>query len=192
MTEYIKSLSSDFNGNIILNQFHDEIEANTTIVTSFQGITAYQDDVTIVFDSSLSAGEITALNGLVAKHVPDTNPKREEAYRIYPEKRRTKSTNWILIASWEFPGTSVSGTIHYVDILSGIDSDSESYDVDVVCRSSNMSLASGTFSNKTITINTLTLNSSFPASSDTIEIMVKSTNKKKVVNIQEILFWHDG
>jgi hypothetical protein len=191
-TEYTKSLATDFGGNLLLNQFHDEILAEGGITTNFKGLTHTLDVVSIFFESVLSNAEITALDSLTSAHTPDTSAKRIYSYRVYPEERKINSTNWTLIGSFEFPGTNTNGTINYIDILSCIDNDSETYDVEVICRGDNSLLAEGTFGNTELLSNELTNTASFPSNKDIIEISIKSTNKKKTVNIQEIIFWYEN
>jgi hypothetical protein len=190
-TEYTKSLSSDFGGNLILNQFHHEIEADTGITTTFKGLTQTLDDVMIIFDSVLSGGELTTLEALISAHVPDTAAKRVYAYRVYPEERKIKSTNWSMVGSFEYPGTIQNGNVVYIDVISAINSSSETYDIYISARGDNSSLGEGTFGNTELKSNELNLFAPFPSNKDIIEILVRSTDRKKTVNIQEIIFWYE-
>jgi hypothetical protein len=190
MTEYLKSLSTDFDGNILLDQLHAEIGGNTDITTTFLGLTTYLDDVIIIFDSTLSNVEVTTLDGIILNHIPDTSPKRELSYNIFPEVRKVKSDVWYSVGSFGFPGTKGNGNVNYIDIVSNASQSGMTYDVEISQRSTNVVLASGTFSNYTLETNSLTIVNSFPESGDIIDISIKSSNKNKVVNIQEIKLWY--
>jgi hypothetical protein len=73
-TTYNKSLIEDFSGNLQVNQLLREIKSN-------EGITPYcitvnnlnSDNVDIIFDSALSAGEQTTLNTIISNHVPNNS-----------------------------------------------------------------------------------------------------------------------
>jgi parallel beta-helix repeat protein len=69
MSTYTYSLSSDFGGQINSNQFSEEIIDDVTIITALDYITTNDDDVDIVFVSTLSGPEVTQLNSLVAAYV---------------------------------------------------------------------------------------------------------------------------
>ena len=62
------SISTDFGGNINLNQLTDEINADGSITTKLSHINTHGDNVEIVFVSAPSAGEKTALDGVVSAH----------------------------------------------------------------------------------------------------------------------------
>lgn len=189
-TEYLKSLSTDFNGNVILSQLHDEIIGNTMITTAFQGITSYLDDIVIIFESSLSNVEISALDGIIYNHMPDFAPKRLAAYRIYPETRKVKSDSWTFIGSFQFPGTKYNGDINYVDIIANTEIPGMTYDVQITQRSTNAILVEDSLSNSTVQNTSLTILQAFPEDIDIIEISVKSSNRMRYVNIQEITLWY--
>ena len=65
---YNYSLSSDFGGNINIGDLKNEIEAEGGITPVLSGITRNDDDIDIIFESALSGGEQTTLNGLVSTH----------------------------------------------------------------------------------------------------------------------------
>jgi len=71
MTDYIYSKSADFPNGLAEGQLHAEIEADEDIVTTLVGVFTDGDVVTIQFVSPLSPEEETALNNVVANHVPE-------------------------------------------------------------------------------------------------------------------------
>ena len=64
------SKSTDFGNQLAPGQLVDEIEADGTIVTNLLRIDVNADVVDIVFESTISGAEKTALDALVAAHVP--------------------------------------------------------------------------------------------------------------------------
>jgi len=82
MATYTYSLSTDFGGQVCLSTLTDEILAESAITTDLTHIIvapfASPDDVDIEFDSTLSGGEVTALNGVVAAHDGSVCPEPED------------------------------------------------------------------------------------------------------------------
>lgn len=70
MTTYTFSLSSDFGSGLDSDQLGQQIESDGTIVTALTHISTAGDVVDVIFASPLSGGEQTALNVVVAAHVP--------------------------------------------------------------------------------------------------------------------------
>ena len=84
MAMYTYSLSADFGNDICLATLTVEIEAEGGITTGLShmsvGLSAQDDNVDIIFDSALSGGEQTALNGVVAAHVGTPCPETGDPY----------------------------------------------------------------------------------------------------------------
>jgi hypothetical protein len=68
MTSIAYSLASDFSGNINLELLHTEILEETGITKTLDGINEEDDNITIDFESSLTTGEETLLDAVVAAH----------------------------------------------------------------------------------------------------------------------------
>lgn len=69
MADYIYSLSIDFGGTIAVSTLVDEVNVDPTITQPTTGISTIGDVVTISFAVALTAGEITALDAVVAAHI---------------------------------------------------------------------------------------------------------------------------
>jgi hypothetical protein len=67
---YTYSLSTDFPNGLDTSQLSQEIIANSNITPVLLNVQVEDDVVNIIFQSSLSSGEITELNTIVANHVP--------------------------------------------------------------------------------------------------------------------------
>ena len=71
--KYIFSKSMDFTQGIEINKLVRQIETNENILKIFLGITVHESGVIdILFDHDLMGSEMTALNAVVAAHVPDS------------------------------------------------------------------------------------------------------------------------
>jgi len=70
MTE-VYSKSSDFGNQLAEGQFHAEIEADPGITTTLLYVETVGDTVNVVFQSTISGSEQTALDAVVAAHTPD-------------------------------------------------------------------------------------------------------------------------
>ena len=69
MTE-VYSKTTDFGGQLAPGQFGTEID-NSSISTTLLYVEVIADVVNVVFESTISAGDKTTLDGLVASHVPE-------------------------------------------------------------------------------------------------------------------------
>lgn len=77
MSTYSYLKDTDFGGNFNSDQFKYEINNDVTIVTSLSYINRNGNNIDIVFDSALSAPEITALTTLKDNYVYKENPKSQ-------------------------------------------------------------------------------------------------------------------
>nr|QBK88863.1 MAG: hypothetical protein LCMiAC01_05450 [Mimivirus LCMiAC01] len=69
---YIKSLSSDFGGNLNASQFEAEVTGDVGITKNILRVDVNEDVVDIVFDVTLSGAEQLILDGLITAHTPVT------------------------------------------------------------------------------------------------------------------------
>jgi len=75
MSTLTRSLATDFGGNINERKLHDEIEANTNIITAFTAVRVdYPDTVYLYFGATPTAGEITELDTVVIPAHDSTRP----------------------------------------------------------------------------------------------------------------------
>lgn len=65
-----KTLSGDFGGDWNQSQFGDEINADSNIAKTLVRIDKDGDNISILFNSTLSSAERTALNNLILAHTP--------------------------------------------------------------------------------------------------------------------------
>jgi hypothetical protein len=100
-TNYDYSISADITaGDVEGSQLVDEIEASA-IVVACKEISTDDDDLTIVMQDALSAGDETILDGLVLNHVvaPITNPVMDTYSAAASAETSTTSTTYTLLDS---------------------------------------------------------------------------------------------
>lgn len=129
-TTYTKSLATDFGSSLKPHQFHKEIEDNTGITPNLIGINITDDVVDIVFDSALSGGEQTILNGLISSHAPVTAKNR--FYNIPIETTNIRDTTYVLMAKIPYQGSDVLGTIDYIEVVTKVNKNNATYDLRVI------------------------------------------------------------
>ena len=78
MSDVFYSLSADFPSGLDPGQFDDEIQA-AGLSVALVGVSIKGDQVKVEFTSTPSAGDQTTLDGLVAAHVPGTDPPQAES-----------------------------------------------------------------------------------------------------------------
>ncbi len=72
LSKFTYSKAIDFTQGFALNQLAEEIKTDPGILEVFMGITMILDDITIIFDQSITLSEMDALNSIIAKHVPES------------------------------------------------------------------------------------------------------------------------
>jgi len=146
MTTYNKSLSADFGGNLNQRQFHEEIESEAGITVTLQGITKTGDDIEIIFDSALSAGEQTTLNTLISNHSPSTQAGSQISNISIPE-HLVESNSYMTITSFNYPGTNFWKNTTNIKVISFMEEGGTDYDVKIYDITNHKKIAEKTFSN---------------------------------------------
>jgi hypothetical protein len=187
-----KSLSTDFNGNILIRQFHDEIEANATITTELFGIEKTGDEIDIRFANILSGVESTALDGLIESHIPDMAPKRITHMKVYPFPRNSTGTNYHVVGTFFYNGSILKGNIIYIDLIGYMESSLTSYDVQVIDKTNNKIIAENNFTNIEISKQSMGTISNVPTEPVIMQVLLRGNGTgNKSVTIQEIQVWID-
>lgn len=77
--EYTYSLSGDFSDGFDRGQLHEEVLDSSISSAEVTGVTANGDVIKVIFLSALDAGDQTALDTIVANHVPIDPPETQNA-----------------------------------------------------------------------------------------------------------------
>ncbi len=107
-----KTISGDFTSGLDSRQFHTEID-NSSIVPVLQDVGIVGNNVTITFDSGLSAGEETTLDTLISNHVPNNYQTLNSTNWNYADSQTYYST-YTRVSSYDFPGTDYTGSLRRI------------------------------------------------------------------------------
>lgn len=169
MGDYIYSLSSDFGGNLAAGQLSREIMADVTIVTTLVTIRTKGDVVTVSFVSAISGAEETALDNLVAAHVPIVISK-ELLFSLSIPENIVESTTYVSLTSFLYTAGLV---INNMCIISLMAPGGTSYDVRIYDSTNNNTIASANFNNTSETNQSLGTISNLPIVDSIFEIQAK-------------------
>lgn len=171
----IYSVTSDFGG-ILPNvgQLHEEIVASS-ITKNLYGVTTYVDSVEIVFDATLSAQEKTALDVLVAAHVPVYIPETTNSLDIIPRKNNFNKSSYKRLSSNVFPGTSYASA----KCVSYMSDSSSSYSIEIFDKDNHQILLEKTFTNTEESIQDLGVLANLSTDLTQLEISGKVTGGGK-------------
>jgi hypothetical protein len=177
-TTYTKSITTHFGGSVPnQRQFHEEIVAEAGITPTLVGVTITADVVEIEFNSALSVGEETTLDGLMSSHTADNTPPMLNKINNFIGKE-TKQTSYKKVGIILFPGA----TCCKIKIESFMDSGVTDYSIKINDRINRLAIAEKTFSNTEEAINDMGICSNVPNGETAFEILIKknggSSNKK--------------
>ena len=165
------SIADDFSGNLKASQFHSEIEANSSISTELSGLIIDLGNVDVKFASTITSDEGNVLDILVSGHIPDYSVPRTNSTPIYPTITSFDQKEWIRLGMGQFSGSKNVGNIHYIDVLTGMQSTVTDYNIKVIDRNNPTNkLCEATLNNTTLSINSLGAISNIPQYSNTLEV----------------------
>lgn len=192
MTEtYSISNPSHFNGTTPqLSQLETEI-ANSSIATSVSYSMRDGDVVDIIFVSTISGADKTTLDGLVSSHTPTISPQYTPIGTIVPRNTEFSNSSYMRIGTFVYPGTKHVDDITKVSAISYKDSGVTSYSIRIFDNTNSTNICSGTFTNNTESVTSLTTMSNMPAENAIFEAHIKTiggTGNQKM-HIDSITFY---
>lgn len=101
------TVSGDFSSGIAPGQLHNEIVAESAITTTLIGITRDGDDVEILFAAVLASAEKTALDNVIAAHVPDFSTNEIISTTGYIELNSSLADNGALLLQASDPAGGI-------------------------------------------------------------------------------------
>jgi hypothetical protein len=182
MTSYTYSLSSDFGGNLKPRQLHNNILASA-ITETLQGIVGTGDVVNIIFDTALSSGDQTILDGLVSSYVMLPDYDVYNHLPVVPNGVAFNQPAYRLFARCIYPGSVIANTILFIKIDSYMDVGITSYDIRVRDATNNNVMATANFTNTVFTINDLGTISNVPTGEIAIEMDVRRNGGNNTLNV---------
>jgi len=194
-TTYNYSVTSDFGGNINIKQLGDTIASESGITINLTGILIDGDNVDIIFDAALSAGEHTTLDGIISSHDSNEIKGKYIFYIITPKKDSIKTSSYTNTVLFKYDGSNNVGTINYIEIIAYMDSGITSYSARVYDKTNNQVIAEATGLTNTVeAINDLGTISNVPTDQAIFELQMKRVggSGNKNVYIESISIYHNN
>lgn len=193
-TTYTKSLPSDFSGNLHGEQLKKEI--NSTIITpNCIVVKNTGDDVDIIFESALSAGQQTTLDNLISNHSPNNNTPKNNLFTYTPRTTYSSSLVYQRVGGpFKYQGSDNVGNIDYIEVVAYKDALPTSYDVRIYDSTNGTVLAESTgLTNTDEQIIDLGTISNIPSGPSLLEVQVKqSGGTTKNVYLEQVLIYFDN
>jgi len=193
-TTYIKSKTSHFGGMINLANLHSEIVEEPGIAQSLIGVSMMDDDVEIIFNTQLSAGEQTTLNTVISSHDYTAIPRKRNFFTILPRKEFTKTSIYETMTAFKYDGTNAMGAINYIEIIGRKDSSITSYSVRITSHTSGLVIAEKTgITTSECSVIDLGPISNIPAKPEIFELQMKRTGGKGKgkVYVDSVIVYYD-
>lgn len=170
------SILTNFSGVIPnMSQLKAEIVSNVNITKILNGTEKFDDIVNLEFDATLSAPEKTALDALIAAHVPVYIPETTNSLNIVPRKNNFNKSSYKRLSSNVFPGTSYASA----KCVSYMSNSSSSYSIEIFDKNNHQILLEKTFTNTTESIQDLGVLTNLPSDTTQLEISGKVTGGGK-------------
>lgn len=147
------SFRDDFGGSLREDQFRAEIEADSEFSSvAVRDVGRNGNAVQVTFNENLNTAQQTALDNLVAAHVP-VFPVTDNASNIMcvivPRNNRYNFTQLSRVATFEYLGTSKMNPISFMSLLAYADTSVLSYDIRVYDLTNANEMFIGNFNNTT-------------------------------------------
>lgn len=171
-----------------------ELEIKQNITSGFV-MYHYGDNLSIIFDTALSSGEETTLNGLIDNHDETYVIPRETFLSINPLIFQTKNSSYTTMATFTYGGAFNIGTINYIDILAKRTNPSITYDLRIVDNSNGKVLCEQNDLNnndyQAIDMGTI---SNIPNEQTVLDVQAKisGSGNNKYVNLSQILIYYNN
>jgi len=173
MASYTYSKVTNFGGNLKEDQLRDEINNDGGITPTCTFINTDGDVVTINFSVSLSTGEETTINSIISAHTPIVIYKSQSSYSF--SSGSIIDTIYSSILTFIYPGSNQITDLGIINVTSYMDSGGTSYQIRLFDVTNTNVLASGSFTNTTININSLTSIANIPTDQAVCEVQIKVT-----------------
>jgi len=160
--------------------------------SQIRGILNGPTNVTITIES-ITGGQQTELDNLVANHTPDTSKARIQNFVIFPKRNSIKTTKYTLAHAFEYLGSDAIGVIDYIDLMAYIDSTSNTYDVRVVNSETGDILVEKTnLNNSSLEVIDLGTIVNIPTTTTTLELQLKrnESSGNKTIELEQLIVYY--
>lgn len=172
---YTYSLSSDFGGNLRISHLHLDVIAEAGITPTLTRIDMEGDNVDIVFDSALSAGEQTTLNNVVSAYTYVTPVNYDNTIKFNIKNRETSNTSYTREDTLIYEGSNNTGDIKKILAVGYMDSGVTNFSIKINDKTNNNIIAENSFTDTTESILELTPISNVPTERSILELQIKKT-----------------
>jgi len=192
---YIYSLSNNFDGQVKLDQLHQEIENIGITGANFIGITQTSNEIAVIYDNELNIDEQIVLDDAIANHIPDNSPPRNNFINYSPTIAKVQSTSYTKVGSIFLDNSKLE--ITYIDVVAFKGNNQASYNIRIYDTiNDNVIVESTNLTNTESSIINLGNLSNIPSTSTVYEIQAKlsaltGSPASRHVTIDQVLFYYN-
>jgi hypothetical protein len=189
MSNYNKSIATDFGGNFNIDTFKSDIY-DSSITATLTALGSHGDNVFVGFTPALSGAEETTLNSLISTHNGASDISYSQTHTAYAKKDFYKDTSYKDISTYMYDGSDKLGPIKEIVCVAYKDSSVTDFSIRIYDDTNNNIIAENTFSNSSRVFLTLTPLTNIPMKKAIITVQIKKTggNNKQYVHIENIQF----
>lgn len=180
------------------SRLDSDIQSSLTLSSAvFRGVVTKDDELYILFNTSIETDEKTSLDSIVQGHSPVALPQKTRHIPYYPNPKDIAESYFVTTGCFVYPGDTPFTTITAIDTLSMMSPGATSYDIQIVNRNNNSIIAEQKFTNTSMQLNSFTtIHSANIATSQTaFEVLVRLNKQgsaaNKVAHIDQVVFWLD-
>lgn len=173
---YNYSIIANFPSGVQEGQLLREIEADSAILVKAVEVTVSGDDVDVIFESTLPANQETALNIVVAAHVPIT---AKESSNITFKKTEVETPTYKMVVAFGYKGSREAGMIESFKVVTKKDETATDYSIRIYDLNHNNVLAEDTYTNTKDELHIMTMVSNVPENEALLELHMKVNGSGK-------------
>jgi hypothetical protein len=148
MATYEYTISGDFGGALPnFTQLDELITNDDGVNVTFDGISNKGDIIYLKFESTLPEIEKNRLDVIIQDYEADFSPIKRTFYTTTVKVGRVHRPLYIKVATVNYTGSKIAGPINYVDVIAHMDYKVVSYDLRLVDKTHNCTIAEKIFCN---------------------------------------------
>jgi len=188
MPTYSFVISTSFSDGVNSQKLFSEIiESITSPALETIEVDNGNDNIDILFTSSLSSPQETELNSILEAHI--NTPLLKITTKNISINKEVNLMSYYKIKSFFYSGKLVDD-LKNIKIISNIQNDTNSYDVRIYDSQSHLVIVEKNLTNTVSELNDLGTLSNIPDESTICEVQVKSNKKNQVIYIDDIILYY--
>lgn len=190
MSTEVYTLSTDLSSGMENQKLQDEINADEGIAPNATGIIgdAAGDTATIYFDGTLTGGEKTTLDGIIAAHDPSMTG--EQISNISVSATEITNNNYVAVITFNFAGTDNIKNVSNFKVISYMDNGGTNYSLKLIDLTNNNTICTTSCSNLIDDVCDMGTVSNLPTSEAIFELQAK-VHSTTVATIKTLCMYHD-